>query len=58
MIFLVKTALGEFQTALSRAKTDGQIFVKKKGPRRAPISLSVNLVSLVDFEKYASKEKE
>ena len=32
MIFLVKTALGEFQTALSRAKTDGQIFVKKKGP--------------------------
>ena len=36
----------------------GENLMKKKGTRRSPIPLSVNLVSLVDLKKYASKEKE
>ena len=35
----------------------GRNFREKKGRRSALNSLSVNLVSLVNFEKYASKEE-
>ena len=45
------------ENILSRAYWWGGIFVKKKGRRSALNSLSVNLVSLVNFEKYASKEE-
>ena len=35
----------------------GENIMKKKGTRRSPISLSVNLVFLMYNQKYASKEE-